>query len=325
MQHLGRADAVDDLQAEALLPAVEGVRRQGLGGGDAQANRVERAVGGVLAHQAAVERRDRAEHRRAVLAQLGEDRLGARRARHEHRRGAEPEGEREAVAQAVGMEELGRREDDVVLAQAEHLAREGLARHLDVVMQVHDALGLAGRARAVEPEGHVVAVRGRRVELVALCHQSRVEFGDVAVGDAADEVADVDPVERLAHARQQGGVGGHDVRVGVLGVVAVVVDAIERTDGDRDGADLQGAEEERGEGRRVVEDHQHAVLAADAELAQQVPGAVGLPAQPVVGQRRVGGEVGGLLAAAGLDVAVDQEARVVALGNDGAHLRPPRA
>ena len=173
MQHLGRADAVDDLQAEALLPAVEGVRRQRLGGRHAQAHRVQRAVGAVLAHQRAVERRDRAEHRRAMLAQLGEDRLGTRQARHEHRRRAEPQREREAVAQPVGVEELGRREDDVVLAQAEHLAREGLARHLDVVMQVHDALGLARRARAVEPEGHVVAVRRRRVELVALRRQPR--------------------------------------------------------------------------------------------------------------------------------------------------------
>ena len=173
MQHLGRADAVDDLQAEALLPAVEGLRRQRLGGRDAQAHGVQRAVGAVLAHQRAVERRDREEHRRAMLAQRGEDRLGARRAGHEHRGRAEPQREREAVAQPVGVEELGRREDDVVLAQAEHLAREGLARHLDVVVQVHDALGLARRARAVEPEGHVVAVRRRRVELVALRGQRR--------------------------------------------------------------------------------------------------------------------------------------------------------
>ena len=116
----------------------------------------------LLAHHRAVERRDGEEQGRAMLAQLREDRLGARRAGHEHRRRAEPQREREVVAQPVGVVELGRREDDVVLAQAEHLAREGLARVRDVVVQVHDALRLARRPRAVEPEGHVVAVRAAR-------------------------------------------------------------------------------------------------------------------------------------------------------------------
>ena len=122
-------------------------------------------------------------------------------------------------------------------------------------------------------------MRRRRVELVALGVEPGIELGDVAVGDATDEVAHVEPVERLAQAREHAGVGGHDARVGVLGVVAVVVEAVQRADRDRDGADLQGAQEEGRERGRVVEDHEHAVLAADAELAQQVTRAIDLPAQ----------------------------------------------
>ena len=70
--------------------------------------------------------------------------------------------------------------------------------------------------------------------------------------------------------------------------MAVVVAAVEQADRHRHGADLQRAEEGDGEDGRVVEDEQHAVLAAHSELSQQVPRAVDLPAQPLVGQRRSG-------------------------------------
>ena len=45
------------------------------------------------------------------------------------------------------------------------------------------------------------------LELVVLGGQRGIELGDVGVGAAAHDVAHVEAVERLAHARQQPGVG----------------------------------------------------------------------------------------------------------------------
>jgi hypothetical protein len=72
--------------------------------------------------------------------------------------------------------------------------------------------------------------------------------------------------------------------------VAEVVVLVERADRHRHRADPHRAEERDREHGRVVEDQQHAVLAADPERAQQVPGAVDLAAQLLVGQRRVGAD-----------------------------------
>ena len=211
------------------------------------------------------------------------------------------------------MEELGGGERDVVLAQAEDLARVRLARDLDVVVQVHDALRLAGRARAVEPERHVVTMRGRGRELVVLGGEARVELDDIGLGRAARDEADVLARERAAQAVERSHVGDHDGRVGVLHVVAEVLVLVELADRHGDRADAHRPEEGDREGGRVVEHEQHAVFAAHPELAQQVAGPVDLPAQVLVGQRRVGGDERRFVTASGLDPAVDDPARVVAL------------
>ena len=96
---------------------------------------------------------------------------------HEHRRAAEPQREGEAVAQPVGVKQLGGGEVDVIRPQPQHAPGVVLAGHADVVLEVDDALGLAGGPRAVQPEGHVVAVGGSGVELVWLGGHGRIELG----------------------------------------------------------------------------------------------------------------------------------------------------
>ena len=269
MEHLRRSDPVDDLEPEALLPAVEGRRRQGLGGRHAQPHGVERAVRLRVAHDRAVERGDGAEHGRPVGAQRLEDPLGAGRAAHQDGRGAEPERERQAVAEPVGVEELRGREDDVVLPEAQHLAGEVLAGDLDVVLEVHDALGLPGGAGGVEPEGHVVAVGEHGIELLALRGEPGVQVDHVGIRRVAGDEPDLQPRHRLAQARHEVRVRDREARVRVLGVVGVVLRLVQRAHGHGDGADPHRAEEEQREDRRVVEDEQDAVLAPDAELAQE--------------------------------------------------------
>ena len=110
----------------------------------------------------AVQRRHGEEQRRPVRRRGLQQPARVRLARPQHRGRADRVREREVVAQPVRVVELGRAERDVALGDAEDLARVGVDRVRDVVVQVHDALREPGRAAAEEPEGHVVGVRVRR-------------------------------------------------------------------------------------------------------------------------------------------------------------------
>jgi hypothetical protein len=82
------------------------------------------------------------------------------------------------------------------------------------------------------------------------------------------------------------------------------------------------ATEERGvEGGRVVEDHEHALLAADAELAQGSHGLRRQPRDVREGQRLLRADQRRLVGAAGLEVAVEQQADIDPFGRHDGHLR----
>src|SRR5260370_39103772 len=57
------------------------------------------------------------------------------------------------------------RERCVALGEGKHLLGGGDTGVRDVVVKMHNRLGLPGRARAVEPEGHVVAARWGWIDL----------------------------------------------------------------------------------------------------------------------------------------------------------------
>jgi hypothetical protein len=138
------------------------------------------------------------------------------------------ERERQVVAQPVGVLQLRRRERHVVLAHAEHLPGVGLARDLDVVVQVHDALRAPGRARAVEPERHVIAVRRRRRQLVVLLGELGLEVGRALGRPARGDERQLAPVERVAQHRDAARIGDDDPGVAVVDEVAEVVGLVER-------------------------------------------------------------------------------------------------
>ncbi len=241
-----------------------------------------------------------------------EDAVGLRRPADEHRGGAGRERERQPVAETVGVEELGRRVAEIGLADLEHVARVGVDRRADVAMRVDDALRPPGRARAVEPERHVVRVRvGGRLQLVGVRGDGVVEArvaAPVAVGHEHGQRGAA--LQRRLDLVEQRGLDDEHLRVAVVEVVRVVVRAVHRVGRDRHRADADRAEERRVEDGRVVEDHHHAVLPAHTELAQERRRASGETGDVGEGQRPELPEQRRLVGPSGLEVVVEQPAGV---------------
>ena len=179
MQHLGRADAVEDLYAaRALGPSLPQLLRQRLarGGADPELeSRMVREVG--RGKERGIERGDAVEDRRLPFDQPLEHRVGRRALGHQDRRRADRQRKGQRVTQAVGEEELRGREHDVGFADAE----DGLAVELgggdEVRVEMHRALRRSGRARRVEPEAHVVAGGRSRVGRRVFPHEQLFELG----------------------------------------------------------------------------------------------------------------------------------------------------
>ena len=131
------------------------MRGQGLAGRDAEPQAVgARALADVLVReQRGVERGHPVEDGDAVALERLEHAFRRRPVRPERGGGADREREGQGVAEPIGKEQLRGGMHDVVLGNAENaLAEQFRGRH-QVGMDVLDALGVAGRARGVEPEG----------------------------------------------------------------------------------------------------------------------------------------------------------------------------
>ena len=169
LQHFGRAEPVEHVDADDVAPALADMRRQGLAGRDADAQPVGAgALADVLVReQGGVERRHAVEDGRPVAPHDLEHAFGRGAVRPQHGGGADRQREGHGIAEPIGKEQLGGGMHDVVLADAEDALAEQLRGRHQVGMDVLDALGIAGRARGVEPEGdfvgHGVGGEGRRV------------------------------------------------------------------------------------------------------------------------------------------------------------------
>ena len=324
VQHLGGADAVEDGQAVGVVPAPPDLGRQRLGGRDAQPHRRQVPLGCLGGGQhGVVEGRDREQQARPVALDGVQDPVGGGPAVELDRGRPDPERERQAVAEAVGVEQLGGREAEVALADVQHLGGVGLAGVGQVVLEVDDPLGPAGGAGAVQPEGGVVAVGRGRVQLAGVGGQQVVQGVGVAGGAHGDAVGHHQPDrlrvagQRLGDLGQQVGVGHHHPGLAVGEEILVVLGLEQRVDRDRDHPGPDGAQEHRREGRGVVHDHQHPLLALDAEGLEGPPGRAGHGQQPLVADLAVLADDGRLGPAPGFEIPVQDGADVVALG----HLR----
>ena len=145
-----------------------------------------------------VRRSRSARHRRPsayaadAAAPALEHRLRRRPLGHEQRRRADAHRKGQRVAEPIGEEELGGREADVALLQAEDRLAVKLGRPVRVGVRMHRPLRPAGRARRIEPEGGIVGVGAGGL-------QERLGEGEKVL---ERELAEV---ERLGRARHDDG------------------------------------------------------------------------------------------------------------------------
>src|SRR6266542_2398445 len=158
VEDLGRADAVENLDAEAVAPPLVEILWQRLTGRHAAADRgqVPACLGFLDLQHRGIERRHPEEDRGPVPVYDLEHGLGQRPVRVEHGLRAHAHREVHVVAEAVGKEELGRREGSIVRRDAQHLEGVRIRAHDHVVLEVDGALGESRRARGIEPEAGVV-------------------------------------------------------------------------------------------------------------------------------------------------------------------------
>ena len=192
------------------------------------------------------------------------------------------------------MKQLGGRIARVIGGDLKDIAGVLIDGHADVTVRVDDALRPPRRPGAVQPERHVLAVRvGRRGQFPgapALARDGVEARVRPRVTVDHEHVQAESRLELRLEPGEQRCLDDEHARVAVVEVVDVVVDPVHRVDRHGDGADPHRPEEGGGECRRVVEDHQHALLALDAEV-DQVGGDRGRQGgQLAVGDRSVGGQ-----------------------------------
>ena len=176
------------------------------------------------------------------MAVHGLEHAGRRRSRRiQDRGGADGKGKRQRVAEPVGMVKDAA-VDNVALTDLKDVASVGVAGIGDVAMQMHDALRIAGRARAVEPEGHVVLVRVRGHQIGIGRREQRRQM---MVGSVRRSRRDhLRRRSQLAEGRLQRWqvlvVHDHDPGAAVLYEEAEVLRAVARVDRNRHRADAAG-------------------------------------------------------------------------------------
>ena len=195
------------------------------------------------------------------------------------------------------MEELRGRERDVLIGDAEDMPCVRLTREQEVSVRVDDTLGTTGRARAVQPECDVIAQRVDRLELLR-----RLELVD-------------EQQLRRTHLLCAHRIDDRQPRTAVLDEVGVVVGPVQRVDGYGHGSDPHRPEECGREPGVVVHDEEHALAALDAEVTKRGACAARSGEQVAVRQSLVLTEDRRLVVAPRLEVAIEQEAGVVALGD----------
>ena len=266
---------------KCALEAFADLGRQRLAGGGHQAQRDVASRRQVGSGQHAGEAGGRAvEHGRLARpptppSQRLKVGVGRRPLGHQQRRRADAHREAQRIAQAVGEEQLGRREADVGLAQAQHALAVQLGRPVGVGVRVHGALGAAGRARRIEPEAGVVGARSRRAWPAAggPARRPRTRLRPGCSGATGREtmtlrhfVIGLD--HRRRQRRQQCARHQHRLRARVLQHVGVVVGGQQRVHGHRHQAGVHRAEEAHRPVVAVVHQQQHALFAPDAQRAQ---------------------------------------------------------
>ena len=270
VQRLGGAHHLHQLQAEAIGPGLEDRRRQRLAGGHTEAERgqVEAPLDvGHLQHPG-VEGRDREEHRGPLGVDHCQRALGRQPLGHQHGGGAGPGREVERVAEAEGEVELGGREDQVVGADAEDVGADQLGGRHEGLVGVDGRLRPPRRAGGVAPVHDVLARSWAPPPPAAwpgpAPRRSRPPRPTARRPPARSAATGSGP-GRGEHARRHRGLDDGRPGAAVVEEELVLRLAHQRVHRHGDGAELGRPPEGGGEGRRVVEGQQHALLGLDPE------------------------------------------------------------
>ncbi len=147
-----------------MLPCLANLLWQGFAGGDAGAQ-IAAGVSLSRREHRGIEGRDAEIERWPVLLHQPEHGLRRWSLGPQDGRAADAQREGHAVAEAVGKKQLGRREEHVLFADAQHWFGIDAAGFHRRGVQVLGALRHAGGARGIEPEGDLVrhSVRNRKV------------------------------------------------------------------------------------------------------------------------------------------------------------------
>ena len=296
MQHLGHADAVEDVDAEVAGPALVERGRQRLAGADAASRTPASAsAGSSRAQHVGEERRAGEEQRRAVLLAALDQRVRPGRRRLQHRGRADRQREQQRVAQPVGEERLGRGQAAVVRADPAAPAAPYVSQTTcDRAVPVHGRLRRAGGAGGVEPERRRVGV-GRRTTVVVAAPASSSERvhrqrASAPVRRRGSRAAPGRTPRRPRRASANSGADREQPGPGVAQQLGQAVGAQHGRDRHRHRADPHRGQVDHDELRRVRHEHQHPLLGLQAEAAQAGGGAddplVQLGVGDVAGRRR---------------------------------------
>ena len=213
------------------------------------------------------------------LGELGGCRLlqqqrGRALAQRKEREAAEPERERERRAAA----------EQVVRGRPQQLAREAVADRQQVAMEVHRALGLAGRARGEGDQADVVGRAVERLEDRRLGRDPRLE----AVGGSALPEDELLEGRRLGAGALELVLSRRSQSAWLISALAMIflelARAQQRHRADRDAARLDHREIGRNHHRRVGGAQQHPVAGHEPQvLDQDARDPVGGLEQPPVG------------------------------------------
>ena len=281
-----------------------------------------------------------------MLAEAPPD--GGRRGALGHEDGGRPDAQREAhgVAEAVREEQLGRREHDIVLADAEHGNGIILCGVDHIRLQVHSPLELAGRTGCIEPEADVVGRRGGGLEGGVRSGEQLLEpqRGPPGHGGALHDVAvDNDVIEewlvfqRRRYPIEQRGRDHDGAGAGVAEEVGIVLGGEQGAHRDGDDARLDRAEKDDRKSGSVEHDEEYSLLHLDAEPAERVARAVHALGERGIRELRFVVDEGDFIAAPLAEVTVDEircgvvksrdvklrRARGTIGGGERAHGRPP--
>ena len=204
-----------------------------------------------------------------------EHRVRGRPLGHQQDRRADREGEAQRIAEAIGEEQLGGREADVVLAEAEDRLAVKLRRPIGVGVRMDRPLGAAGRAGRIEPEGGIVGVGPGRTREGRLPVEEGLELRlaefERLRGARYDDLVDL--VVGLGQRRFEGGLDraadDDALRARMFEHVGVVVGGQQGVDRDRNDAGEKRAQKRHRPVGAIEHEEHHPLLAFDAGVLER--------------------------------------------------------